>query len=317
MSPEDEKKIADRLNELNQDVELECLVTDDPRTDTIREFCGFLEQGSGHVKIKRISEDGIPCIRVGRVRFQMAPSGLEIEPFFKFIADPDSLAVDTPVAVAGILKNMTFPANLKIYVLPGCTFCPTVVEQVLGLAALSPEIKPVVIDGSLFPELVEKDRIKSAPTIILDDQFRWSGAVNLEELAGFILNRDPSDLSASSLRGIIEDGRADDLARMMLENRRVFPEYEKLLIHDKWPVRLGAMVVFETMAEANSELTAGTVHFLWNAFQEADDTVRGDILYLLGVSGINQVIPNIETVLKGEYSEDVMEAAREALERYQ
>jgi hypothetical protein len=88
----------------------------------------------------------------------------------------------------------------------------------------------------------------------------------------------------------------------------------ELLVHKKWPVRLAAMVAFETVAGKNQPLLRHTLPFLWNSFSRAEDTVKGDILYLCGISGDKGIIPKLKTVLNGPYAVDVKEAAEEALE---
>jgi HEAT repeat protein len=88
----------------------------------------------------------------------------------------------------------------------------------------------------------------------------------------------------------------------------------ELLVHKKWPIRLAAMVTFETIAEENPTLVRHAVPYLWDNFSTAEDTVKGDILYLLGKSGDTEIIPELETVLNGPYDNDVKEAAKEALE---
>ena len=91
----------------------------------------------------------------------------------------------------------------------------------------------------------------------------------------------------------------------------------ELLVHKKWPVRLAAMVAFETVAEENQPLVEHTIPFLWDCFLTAEETVKGDILYLLGKSGDKGIIPKLETVLNGSYGVDVKEAAKEALDALQ
>lgn len=73
------------------------------------------------------------------------------------------------------------------------------------------------------------------------------------------------------------------------------------------------MVTFETIAEKNQSLIRHAVPFLWNAFSGTEDTVKGDILYLFGISGDTKLIPKLETVLNGPYAAEVKEAAEEAL----
>jgi len=129
-----------------------------------------------------------------------------------------------------------------------------------------------------------------------------------------IVNRDPSRLSASSLKTMFQEGNAVEVARMMLDSGKVFPAFTTLLVHKKWPVRLAAMVAFETIAEENQPLVLHTIPYLWDCFLTAEDTVKGDILYLLGISGDKGIIPKLETVLNGPYGVDVKEAAQEALD---
>ena len=45
-----------------------------------------------------------------------------------------------------------------------------------------------------------------------------------------------------------------------------------------------------------------------------EDTVKGDVLYLFGITGDASLIPKLETVLSGAYPAEVKEAAAEALE---
>ena len=149
--------------------------------------------------------------------------------------------------------------------------------------------------------------------LTLDDLYRWTGSIQAREVVDMILTRDPSSLSAASLRDMFEDGDAVGVAEMMLGRKKIFPAFLELLIHDKWPVRLGAMVAFETIAAKSSDLAARAIPFLWERFSLAEDTVKGDILYLLGVSGDKKTTPKLTTILSGPYSAEIKEAAADAL----
>ena len=76
------------------------------------------------------------------------------------------------------------------------------------------------------------------------------------------------------------------------------------------------MVAFEYLAEKNNPLVSQANKFLWETFPHTDDTVKGDILYLMGISGDTDVIPKLNTILAGHYPTDLKEAAREALEEH-
>ena len=246
---------------------------------------------------------------IGNVGYQAVPMGKELQPFLSMLSNEDGL-----LSFQNKLRQIRVPALLKVYIMPRCPFCPAAVKQMLCLAKANESIKLTIIDGAFFPEMAASDKIQSAPTVLLDDQFYWTGSIRIEELVDMILNRDPSRLSASSLKAMFKEGNALDVARMMLDSGKIFSAFNELLVHKKWPVRLAAMVAFEIIAEENHTLVHHTLPYLWDCFLTAEDTVKGDILYLMGKSGNKGVVQKLETVLNGSYGADVKEAAREALE---
>ena len=317
MIPEKEKKqIADWSQTLKDDVRIRLILTEDERSQTFKEFCNDLTRIVPKIKIKQEKDDESkpPVIRVGNVGYQAIPTGKELEPFLSALFDGDGQTQNGPLSVHKKVHQIRVPALLKVYIMPHCPFCPAAVKQLLCLAAASESIKLTIIDGAFFPERAASDKIKSAPTVLLDDQFYWTGSIRIEEIVDMILNRDPSQLSASSLKAMFEEGKAVEVAGMMLDSGKIFSAFTELLVHKKWPVRLAAMVAFETIAEENRTLVHQTLPYLMDCFLTAEDTVKGDILYLLGKSGDKGMIPKLETVLNGPYGVDVKEAAQEALE---
>ena len=317
MIPEEEKQqIANWSETLKDDIRIHLLLTEDERSQTFKDFCDDLKRIAPKIKIKQEKNDEskLPVIRVGNVGYQAIPMGKELEPFLSALADGDGQTQNDPLSVHKKLHQTRIPALLKVYIMPHCPFCPATVKELLCLAAASESIKLTIIDGSFFPEMAASDKIQSAPTVLLDDQFYWTGSILMEEIVDMILHRDPSRLSASSLKAMFEEGNALEVAGMMLDSGKIFPAFTELLVHKKWPVRLAAMVAFETIAEENRMLVHHTIPYLWDCFSTAEDTVKGDILYLLGKSGDKGIIPKLATVLNGPYGVDVKEAAQEALE---
>jgi len=313
---QDARKITRWAQELDEDMVIDLILTRDERSGTFRDFCDNLKRMAPNIKVKpeNNEESTFPAIQVGNVRYQAIPGGKELEPFLDVLANRNTPTPNAQVSLQNRLSDNKIPAWLKIYIMPHCPFCPKTVVQCLSLARGNPFIKLTIIDGALFPEMAASDNIHSAPTVLLEDQFRWTGSIQIQEVVDIILNRDPSQLSATSLKAMFEDGSAVAVANMMLDRGEIFPAFMDLLVHEKWPVRLAAMVVFETIAEKNRELAGQTLPFLWDCFSRVEDTVKGDILYLLGNAGDKKVIPKIETLLNGPYPVEVIDAAKEALE---
>jgi hypothetical protein len=196
---------------------------------------------------------------------------------------------------------------------PQCPHCPRAVTQCLALADAGVSCHVFVIDGELFPEPAEQDGVRPVPTVILDQAFRWTGSVQTEELVNMIAHRDPSRLGPDSLEQMLHEGRAEDLARMMSERGEVFPAFLDLLVNPKWPVRLGAMVTFQHLAEGRASLASQVSLSLWHLFPRVDDTIKGDILYVLGKSGDPSLLPLLDSVLEGPHPDEVKDAARDAV----
>jgi hypothetical protein len=230
------------------------------------------------------------------------------------ISDGKTDEDESTIKTRQILDKIQIPVILKVYISPHCPFCPTAVSSVFKLIGLSRMIYAEIIDVELFSELAEKDHIRSVPTVILDDQFRWTGSVNIQEIIDMMIRFDPSKLSEKTFQKMIEEGNAQGLANMMAQSNAVYPGFIKLLIHPGWPVRLGAMAVFEYLEGISPVLAEETRLKLLDFFEPADDQVKGDIAYLLGGSNHSNILAKLQYIINGPYAAEVREAAKEALE---
>ncbi|PIE67098.1 MAG: hypothetical protein CSA23_05465 [Deltaproteobacteria bacterium] len=286
--------------------------------DRFKAFANSLTDLAPRVQSKKDGDTpvALPSLLVGnRVIYQALPRKKELAPFLAVLADVEAFSERIAPDVRQRLARLMLPALIKVYVTPHCPHCPAAVMLLLGLAACSDRVRVTVIDGELFPDTAAKDRVSAAPTIVLDDRFRWTGNVDAGELVTLMLDRDPASLGADALRSMIEDGNAEQVAGMMIERGKIFKGFIELLAHPRWSVRLGAMVAFETLAEADAELAGGVVDPLVHIFGDVDDMVKGDLLHVLGESGSQSALPFMQNVAAGDYDEEVRIAAREAIEQ--
>ena len=316
----EEKQIRSLNDRLSGEIAINLVHSAHPSSLKFNNFCDALTQLASKIRISKQKEPDTqpPQIRIGKgLRYQTVPTGQELQPFLEALMAFESGSLIMDDTVKSPLKKSKLPASLKIFIAPQCTFCPTVVRQLTPLPLTDDKIQLIIIDGTLFPEEAQSQDIKAVPTILLDEQFRWTGSVPLEEIINTINTRDPASLGAASLENILKDGRASHLAAMMLDDEKVFPAFYDLLIHDKWPVRLGAMVVMEEIADQNPVMASEVIDFLWDRFHQLPDQVKGDILYMFGEIGNPCAVAWLEEVLAGDYHEEVKEAAKEAIEKYQ
>ncbi len=318
MTSEDRKKITQWAESLSKEVRLGLIVTQDNRSQTLRMFCDHFTQMVP--KLQVIEEDpngsALPSLHLQNIRYHAVPTGKELELFLQALDQSNNPAEPLSPSIRDHLTGLKTPAPIKIFITAECPFCPSTVQPLIALASANDHIKLTIIDGVMFPEMVKADKIQSAPTVILDDHFRWDGSVTTDEIVEVIVHRDPARLSTASLRGMLKEGLAFQVAQMMLNHQTIIPGFLPLLIHAKWPVRLGAMVVFEIIAESDRPLTAQMTSFLWRHYQEVEDRVKGDLIYLLGKSGNPEVIPHLKSVLSGTPDDEIKEAVLEALESF-
>ena len=289
-----------------------------PHSQVFQEFCDKLTQLVPKIRItqKDSTPQQPPQISIGSgLRYQALPTGLEMRPFIEALTALDSGPLQKADSIKSRLQKNNLPATLTIFMAPQCTYCPKVISQLIPLSMAEAGVQLIVIDGTLFPEAAQAHQIQSVPTILLDKQFRWTGSVPLDEIIDAISTRNPAMLGATSLERILKEGQASHLAAMMLDAQQIFPTFYDLLTHDKWPVRLGAMVVIEEIAAQAPKIAAEAIDPLWDRYEGVPDQIKGDILYLFGEIGDHKVIPRLEEVIAGEFDAEVKEAATDALEK--
>jgi hypothetical protein len=317
MTPHEKKQILTLNDRLSRDVQIGLVVTEHEKSGSIRQFCDDLIELVPQIRV--IEEEGdpdeVPAIKIHNgLRYQAIPSGTEVAPFIEALKMLDSAAVQIDEAINDQLASVDLPTGLIIFVAPQCKFCPQAVRQLLPLPTFNSNIRLTVIDTMLFPELGEKENIQSVPTLILEDQFRWTGSIQVNEIIDVMADRDASMLGPVSLEMIITQGKAGELAEMMLAKEKIFPAFYEVLTHPKWPVRLGAMVVMEELIESNLDLATRMLQPLWERFKKVDNRVKGDLLYIFGQMKPTDLVPQLEAILKGDYDSEVQEAAQETLD---
>ena len=242
-SPGDINTIAQWAGTLAGAVDLTVRTAVGPQGDTLLAWASALSDRVPNLELKKISPqlDSDPPAMVvnSRLHYMAIPEGPKLAAFLDALGGRHRRSLAP--AVAGQFQQLGLHAHLDVFIAPGCPFCPQVIEQLVPLAFTDRPVLLSVIDCALFPETAAALDIQSVPTVILDGEFRWTSTIDPAEVVDVMVDRDPSALGADTLRSIIESGNAGDIARMMADHGRMFDGIGHLLIHEKWPIRLGAM----------------------------------------------------------------------------
>lgn len=269
---------------------------------------------NAQIKKEPVGVDELPGLYIGTgLRCHFIPNGQKLKGFLEALTLSGLPEASTPAKISELFGDLDLPADLRLYIAEGCPHCPKVLSQLIPIPFVNSKIRLSVFDPVFFPELMEKDAVRAVPTTLLDNDFRWTGALDLSELANVIDTRDPSNLGSGSLDMLLKEGNAMSVVEMFRESGHIYPAFIDLLTHPIWSTRLGAMVVMETLVESDPQLAAEIQQPIWQHFETANDPVKGDLLYIIGeLRSINDV-SKLKAIIEGEYNQDVKEAADEAL----
>jgi hypothetical protein len=310
MTPDEQQQVRMLNDKLENEISIRLIGNAHEASNAMAAFCEELATLASGIRLIREKDDErqAPVIEVTEsIAYSGVPTGTELAPFMELLSTVGR--TDT----AG-LSAITAPAILTLYVSSMCPHCPAMVRQVYPLCLKNRNLKLSIIDGPAFPELAEADNIKSLPTLILDNNFRWTALVDVDELVQIIGSRNPAVLGVASLKGMIQDGNAYDLSEMMVSEKKIFPAFVELLVHPEFSVRLGAMAAIEDVAERAGSLAGQVVVPLMDLFDQLDDQIKGDILYVIGVCGDKGAVSFLGSVATATQNEELWEAAEDALE---
>lgn len=317
MTPAEEKKVKEWNLKLQHQFEVRLILTGDHRSQDFEAFYHhFFQLAPSIILSVRQVEEGLPHIKIGgSIKYHALARDGELPVFLDAVSYfHNGARAKSKNSEKQGESGDALPSFLKLFITRQCPYCPTMVRRVFPLAESLKNVRIEIIDGTLFPESAEAFGISSVPAIILDDDFRLNGMVGSDELKNFIVSRDPSRLGSQSLENFLKEGNASQLAEMMMAKGTVFPAFIELLIHEKWPTRLGAMVVLEDILGKDRALAETVIPPLRAAFSSLSDQVKGDVIYLFGQIASPQVLPLINSVINDNDNAEIHEAAVEALE---
>jgi hypothetical protein len=271
------------------------------------------------IRIEKVDEAfRSPALIIGKhqnIAYQAVPEGRELALFLEAQASAGGDGhMDLPQDIGAAIGDIEVPAELTLFIAMQCPHCPTAVRQLLSLCATVKQLRLTIIDGVRFADLAAAHGIRAVPTLILEDQLRWSGSIDLADVVRQCIQRDPVGMSAAGLRQILEAGKASRAAAMMIEHNRIFPALIALLTHERWSVRLGAMVTVEYLSDEAPDLAAELVNPLWCDFASLTEPVQGDVVQVLGQIKSDAALLCLQKIASGDFAETVRQAAAEELQ---
>lgn len=116
------------------------------------------------------------------IRFSGIPGGHEFNSLVLAVLHSSGTPMKLDENIQQLIKLINEPLTFEVFVSLSCHNCPDVVQALNQFAALNPNISSEMIDGGLFPELIEKRNIQGVPTVFLNGDIFANGKVDTAQL---------------------------------------------------------------------------------------------------------------------------------------
>ncbi len=318
---EELNKKADVIRKWNErlthGVTLSLIRTDGSQSRAIEGFIRDFSELAPRIAVKeKMGKDkDLPGIYIHESwRFHLVPEGTALNPFLDLLSAINTGTVDIRDDIRKILENHSGEIPLTLFLSTQCSNCPVVMRQIAPLPLVNPAIRLRVIDALLFPDQASEHHIQAVPSLIGEGGIRWTGQIRLGEVVQALVRRDEEQFDKETIERMITEGDTTPLADMMIEAGRVFPAFMDLLTQELFSIRLGAMVIMEDLGERAPDLARTVLEPLWQKMSAVDETVQGDIIYLVGEIGNSHWVPRLEALLKVVVFPDLEDAVQDALD---
>lgn len=133
--------------------------------------------------VKELGIDKLPAIilssgDVRGVRYYGIPGGFEFSSLVADISDLSRNQTSLSQEVKDKIRSIDEDIHIQVFVTPTCPYCPSVVRMAHQMAIEHPErITADAIEASEFPYLVDKYGIGAVPTVVINEDVRFEGAL--------------------------------------------------------------------------------------------------------------------------------------------
>ncbi len=123
--------------------------------------------------------------------FSGIPGGHEFNSLVLAVLQASGTALKLDDNIQRILKRVDVPLKFEVFVSLSCHNCPDVVQSLNQFALLNDNISNEMLDGGLFPELIEARNVQGVPAVFLNGEPFANGKIDTAQLLDKLLQRYP------------------------------------------------------------------------------------------------------------------------------
>jgi len=126
------------------------------------------------------------------VQFSGIPAGHEFNSLVLAILNAAGTPIKLDDSIQSIIKNIQTDLKFETYIGLSCHNCPDVVQSLNQFALLNDQVSNEMIDGALYPELVDKNNIQGVPTVFLNGELFATGKIDTAQLLDKLMTKYPN-----------------------------------------------------------------------------------------------------------------------------
>ncbi|MET0083639.1 MAG: alkyl hydroperoxide reductase subunit F [Sedimenticola sp.] len=130
--------------------------------------------------------------------FSGIPGGHEFNSLILAILHASGSDMKLDESVSNLVRQVSKPLQFEVFISLSCHNCPDVVQALNQFALLNPNISSEMIDGGLFPEVIEARDIQGVPTVYLNGEMFANGKVDAAQLLDKLIAFEPEITQAAA-----------------------------------------------------------------------------------------------------------------------
>ena len=125
------------------------------------------------------------------IHFSGIPSGHEFNSLILAILQSSGTALKLDSTLTKMVQKIDADLHFEVFISLSCHNCPDVVQSLNQFALLNKKVSTEMIDGGLYPELIDKRNIQGVPSVYLNGELFANGKIDTAQLVDKLIERFP------------------------------------------------------------------------------------------------------------------------------
>lgn len=130
--------------------------------------------------------------------FSGIPGGHEFNSLVLAVLHSSGTALKLDDSIKNIISKVQEKLQFEVFVSLSCHNCPDVVQALNQFASLNDNISSEMIDGGVYPEIIEQRNIQGVPTVYLNGEVFANGKIDTAQLLEKLMEKYPNITAAAS-----------------------------------------------------------------------------------------------------------------------